>query len=304
LAELRAVLSNSIVKICGYKEYLLCLKETGFTEIEHAGSHLKYASQRNRLKNAVEEIHTQSMKAYFYTGVFGTKNLHQNKELMPFAQRDKHGNILGYLGKDLKTAMMCPTSDYVDHVIIPKLLDRMHLAQFDGVFFDIPWVMKSGCYCTNCKDLRANGANNAILVRNSLLRIVSVLRTEHPLLSICINASAPTIHDNRYSGGHSDNLKGIFDEYLTEWNPYRWNQDVSVVSRCIDYAAGIVNGRLLHATTATNRLGKMYTIEQYVRLFSAILNGGATPRLGIGFPEKQLRIIGDAWRNAVESENS
>ncbi len=281
-----------------YKKYLLSLKETGFTEVEHAGSHLKYASQRNRLKNAVEEIHTHGMKAYFYTGVFGTENLYQNKELMPFAQLDQHGNILGYAGKSLVTAMMCPASGYIDHVILPKLLDRMHLAHFDGMFFDIPWVMKSGCYCANCKDQRENGANNAILVRNALLRIVSALKKEHPSLSICINASAPTIHDNRYSGGHIDNMKGVFEEYLTEWNPYRWKQDVSIVSKCIEYAGKTVKGRLLHATTVTNRQGRMYTKEQYVKLFSVILKGGATPRLGVGFPANQLQVIGDAFRLA------
>jgi len=287
-----------------YKKYLLSLKENGFTEIEHAGSHANHANQRKRLKCAVEEIHERGMKSYFYTGVFGTENLHQNKELLPYAQRNKNGDILSYEGKSLARAMMCPASGYIDNIVIAKILDRMHLAKFDGLFFDIPWVMKNGCYCKNCKNQREDGADNAVMVRNALKRIVSALKKEYPALSICINASAPTIHDNRYSGGHIDNLSGIFDEYLTEWNPYRWKQDVSVVSRCIDYAAGIVKGRLLHATTATNRLGKMYTKEQYVRLFSAILNGGATPRLGIVFPEKQLRIIGDAWQSAVESEKS
>ncbi len=284
-----------------YVKYLHQLKETGFTEIEHAGSHLKHLNQRNRLRNVVKEIHAQGMMAYFYTGVFGTENLYQNKELMPYAQKDEYDNILGYTGKSLVTAMMCPASGYTDNVIIPRLIDRIQLAKFDGLFFDIPWVMKSGCYCKNCQDQKEEGADNAVIVRKALLKIVTALKKEYPSLSICINASAPTIHDNRYSGGHIDNLTGVFDEYLTEWNPYRWKQDVSIVSRCIEYAGKTVNGRLLHATTVTTRQGRMYAFEQYVRLFSAILKGGATPRLGVRFPPNQLRLIGDAWRTALET---
>ncbi len=290
--------------LAAYTTYIKSLRENGFAEIEHAGSHLHRATQRERLKNCIEVIHDQGMTAYFYTGVFGTENLKQHKKFIPFAQRDEGGNILSYAGKRLALAMMCPASSYVDHIIIPRILDRMHLAEFNGLFFDIPWVMKSGCYCTNCRNLREGGADNSAIVRNALIRIVSAIKKEQPSLSICINASAPTVHNNRYSGGHIDNLKGIFDEYLTEWNPYRWNQDVLVISRCLEYARETTKGRLLHASTATNRRGKMYTKEQYVRLFSAILKGGAMPRLGIGFPEKQLRIIGDAWLTAVESEKS
>ena len=283
-----------------YRKYLDNLKDAGFNEIEHAGSHIKYFTQRERLKNTLEEIHNRGMKAYFYTGVFGTENLNRFKSFISFAQRDKHGNILSYSRKGLATAMMCPASEYIDSVIIPRLMDRMHLARFDGLFFDIPWIMKSGCYCLNCKNQKDEGADNAVIVRKALIKIVSALKKDFPYISICVNAGAPTIHNNQFSGAHIDNLKGIFDEYLTEWNPYRWKQNVSVITRCIEYARQTVNGRLLHATTATTRKGKMYSFDQYVALFAAIAIGGATPRLGIGFPPEQLKIIGDAWKKTLD----
>ena len=283
-----------------YAKYLKSLKDIGVNEIEHAGSNIKFTTQRERLKNAVEEIHNSGMRAYLYTGVFGSENLNHHRKLESFAQRDKHGNVLSYSGKSLKTAMMCPASGYTENVITPRLLDRIQLARFDGLFCDIPWIMKSGCYCDNCKTQKEEGADNAMIVRNALIKIVSALKKENPSISICINAAAPTIHDNSLSGGHIDNLIGIFDEYLTEWNPYRWNQNVSIVSRCIEYAGKTVNGRLVNATTLTTRQGEMYTSDQYMKLFSSILQGGATPRLGVRFPSEQLRIIGYAWRKAMD----
>jgi len=281
-----------------YKHYLTKLKEIGVTEIEHAGSNLTYFSQKTRLKDVIDINHDLGLKFVFYTGVFGTENIRHNKQMEKWVQRNKNGNLLSYENAGTKSAMMCPASSYVDEVTIPYLLEIINTSPIDKMFFDIPWIMPNGCYCSNCHKINQKELSKEIIVRKALKKIVKTIKDYNQNIKIGVNAGAPTIHNNKFSGAHIDNLKGIFDEYITEWNPYRWNQNVKNVSRCIKYAKNSVQGTLLHATTFTDKKGKMYSKDKYIKLFSAIIKEYASPRLGISFPEEQLRVIGDAWKTA------
>jgi hypothetical protein len=104
---------------------------------------------------------------------------------------------------------------------------------------------------------------------------VEALRQSHPDVALGINASAPTIH-NDHPRSHIDELAGLFDEYVTEWNPLRWGQPPSIVGGAIDYASE--HGRVLHATTATMK-GVVH--RGLGDLLREIVAHGATPRLGI-----------------------
>jgi len=279
-----------------YERYLVALRSCGVTEIEHAAQHIVTRTQEERVRRVVDIIHEQGLKAILYTGVFGTEGAARFRQ---WAQRDENGQILGYGGKGWRTAMMCPASPYPVEVTLPQLTRLLGLADFDGIFIDIPWFLRDTCYCSHCTAPRQRGADNAAIVRASLETIVATLKQEKPELRLAVNASAPTIHDNRYNGAHIDNLAGLFDEYVTEWNPYRWRQPPTILVRSLLYAHQAVTGRLLHATTMTTRGGgRPYSLDNYTSLFSAILAGGATPRLGITFPEELLQLVGEAWRRA------
>ena len=108
-----------------------------------------------------------------------------------------------------------------------------------------------------------------------------------------VNVCAPTIH-NDFPSAHIDNLRGIFDEYVTEWNPLRWNQDISVIKRTIKYAKKSTHKKIYHATTCTGKNGIIYSVNSLTNIFNAIVISGATPRLGIAFNEKGLDKIREA----------
>lgn len=281
-----------------YANYIGVLKNNGFTEIEHAGSNLVYDSQFERLKRVVEIIKSMGLTSIFYTGVFGTENVSKNSSYKDYAQRDKNGDILYYGGGRSKAAMMCPASEYVRSVTIPKLHGIVSSTDIDGIFIDIPWIIKGGCYCDNCLKFRKDGKNNAYIVRNALQQVIKTVKEVDSNCTVSVNAGAPTIYNHFYNGAHITNLKKLFDEYVTEWNPYRWNQKAGVVKEIISYAKKEVKKRVLHATTATNRKGEMYSFDEYVDLFSNIHSAGAVPRLGVSFSKNQLEILGAAWEKA------
>jgi hypothetical protein len=306
-------------RISQYKEYIAALKESGAIEIEHVGKNLRVSKQRQRVKDSIQVIHDLEMKAILYTGIFGSIDVRNSGELKKMVQRDLFENVLSYGKKGKGTAMMCPSSDYVEKVVLPQINKTLKFAAYDGIFLDIPWIMYGGCFCDNCHDVReennSEGKNqaetNAANVKQGLERFVSAIKKDHPDLKISVNVSAPTVYRHSYHGAEIENLAGLFDQYVTEWNPLRVNQQVSVVTKCVKKAIEVVeetetveeiqkNPEFYHATTCTNLSGKIYPAEKLSRLFYAILNGGALPRLGIAFPSQQLEVIKEAWESAVE----
>ncbi|MFP4567526.1 MAG: hydroxymethylglutaryl-CoA synthase [Candidatus Woesearchaeota archaeon] len=253
-----------------------------------------------RLQDTTKIIHNLGMQSILYTGVFGTENLKNNPLFYKYVQRDKNHEPLFY-GKSEKTAMMCPSSDYVNKVTIPKLQNLITKNPFDGIFIDIPWILNKGCHCNNCQSnnkIKDENKNEKI-VRDSLDKIVTAIKDENPQIKISINSSAPLIYNNKSSGAHITNLTNLFDEYVTEWNPYKWNQDANILKKSINYAHKLTQKRILHATTLTNKYGKMYTQKEYTHLFSTIMSAGADMRLGISFPPKQLKIIHTALQDST-----
>jgi len=244
-----------------YELYIKQLKEIGATEIEHAGRRLSNI-QKQRKNDVIKILHDNGLKAILYTGPFGKD---KNEK---YAQRDKNNKPL---------SLMCPSSNYIKDILLPELFDVME--NYDGIFFDMPWVDKRGCYCNNC-----GGKPD---VQNALEKITNSLD-----INLSINSGAPKIH-NVHPEAHITKLNN-FDEYVTEWNPYRWNQPVSIIKNSITFAKELTNKKIYHATTVTDRNGNILSNDKLSSLFKHIYGAGATPRLGIGFNEKGLKLIGKA----------
>ena len=309
-----------------YKRHIAKLKECGTIEIEHFGRNLQLEKQKQRAKDAIKAIHDLDMEAILYTGIFGGINAKNSNELKSFAQRNKEGKLLSEHNLGEGSAMMCPSSEYVERVMIPQVSRTLEFAAYDGIFLDTPWIMKGGCYCENCYELReevaSEGKNqveiNAINVRGGLERFVTAIKKDHPHVKISVNASAPGLNFDYFHGAEIDNLAGLFDQYVTEWSPHRMRQTVSFGTRCIKKAVKIVeeiesaegiedkksvdiNGKFYHATTCTYSSGIVIPADRLSMLFHTILEGGALPRLGIAFGDKGLGIIKEAWESAVEN---
>jgi len=306
-------------RILEYKEYITALKNSGAIEIEHVGKNLKVRKQIQRVKDSVKAIHDLEMKAILYTGIFGSINVRRIRELKKMAQINIFENVLGYGKKGDRAAMMCPSSEYIERVMIPQINQTLDFAAYDGVFLDIPWIMHGGCFCDNCYDLREEKASegktqieiNAINVRQGLERFVAAIKKDHPDLKIGINASAPGIYRHSYHGAEIENLAGLFDQYVTEWNPLRVRQRASIVTNCVEKTIETVeatetfpgvqqNPEFYHATTCADPAGNIYPVNSLSRLFHAILIGGALPRLGVAFGNEGLDVIKEAWESAKE----
>lgn len=283
--------------LIAYSDYLNELISAGATRIVHSG----YGSEtkRKQLREMLHVIREKCMVPILYMGVFGTENLESNPFLEKWAQRNTQFKALGY-GGSRKSAMMCPVSPYVSSYLLPKVLEVINECDINNIFLDIPWIMKGGCHCGNCYQLRQHGADNARLVRLGLEQFVNAIRAEFPCMRIAVNASAPGIYSHRWRGAEIENLGGLFDEYVTEWNPFRWRQKPDVITRCVREARKRVQGKFYHATTLTDKDGKMYDTSRIADLFMAILRGGALPWLGIACPEHQISQIGEAWRKSLE----
>jgi len=284
-----------------YQNYVQKLKECGAIEIEHVGRYLKYPIQRERVKEAIKIVHDLEMKAILYSGIFGTEDIRNNQNFVKYAQKNKEGKILSYGDMGEITAMMCPSSEYVKQVVIPQINHTLDYANYDGIFLDIPWIMYGGCFCDNCEPIRKEDKGNAEIVRKGLENFVQDIKKSFPNVKISVNASAPTIYNHDYHGAEMENLANLFDEYVTEWNPFRFNQNVQTVTRCITKAKELSSGKFYHATTCTDGKRKIYSAKKLGTLFSAILKGGASPRLGVAFPIHQLDIIKEAWSLALEN---
>ena len=296
---------DSSFSIGNYASHVRALKDAGASEIEHARRNLATNGQDMRMMECVQEIHDNGMRAGLYTGIFGSVDLSKNPDLAKFSQRDKKGNTL-YFGKSQSMAMMCPESRYVDDIILPQIEKTLATAEFDYVFFDIPWIMKHGCYCKNCAPAKREGSDNSQIVRIALEDSVERLKSNFPGLSLGVNASAPGIYNHTFNGAHISNLDSLFDEYVTEWNPLRWGGHPGIITLCIDKARGMIstNPKFYHATTITRKNGdgknRLYDTGTLRMLFSAILAGGATPRIGCGGDKNVVQKIGEAWKEAQE----
>ncbi len=89
-----------------------------------------------------------------------------------------------------------------------------------------------------------------------------------------------------------------FDEYVTEWNPYRWGQPAEVIVPMLRKARSLTNGTLSHASTVTTRHGTLLSETQLSDLFKAILREGATPWLSVYFNRTALDQVYEAYCRA------
>ena len=145
------------------------------------------------------------------------------------------------------------------------------------------------------------GLTNDHIVRNALRTLVHDLRHDFPSVKFAVNASAPGLNRDLWTGGHIRNLVGIFDEYVTEWNPYRWGQSASVIAQAIrSTGKEVSNGKITHAFTATTRHGDLLSQDQLQSLFEVILSNGASPWLSVHFGQKYLEQIYSAYLSGRE----
>lgn len=247
-----------------------------------------------KVKLMISSLREIGYQVIMYTGVWGGVDLMQSRNLWDWAQRDKADNPLGYRGS-LRSGMLCPESPYIAEVLIPEISELIDYCEFHGVFFDIPWIMKGGCLCKWCRKSKDSGGTNGDIVRIALGSLITNLRQRWPNLDFAVNASAPGLNHDKWSGGHLSNLADIFDEYVTEWNPYRWNQKPHVVANCLSEAKRITTGRFSHATTLTDRYGKLLSGDQIQSLFFAILSQAANPWISVNFNDRALDAIFNAY---------
>ncbi|MCB9359185.1 hypothetical protein H6503_04600 [Candidatus Woesearchaeota archaeon] len=272
--------------ISKFSEYISALSNNGFSEIELTGRRIRDNRLKRQQKECVDIIHDNGLKAVLYTGIFGAEDLTYNPEFEKYSQRDKLGNILSYRNTK-KTAMMCPESDYLTEIMIPEITDVLLNSNFDEIFVDIPWIMKGGCYCSNCNG-DGSVENNQNIVRNNLEIFSNVIHIAD--VRISVNVSAPGIYNNFSSGANIENLLGICDHYLTEWNPLRWNMPVKTIGKIVEKAKSMTDSPIYHATTCSDKGKKVYDYGTLCELFCEIYKSGAIPRVAVA----NIDIVGKA----------
>jgi hypothetical protein len=160
--------------------------------------------------------------------------------------------------------------------------------------------MRGACNCRWCLESRKGGSTSDDIVRVALESVVAELRQCFPHVCFAVNASAPGLNQDNWTGGHLRNLAGIFDEYVTEWNPYRWGQNAVAVAKSLSEAKHIATGRFSHASTLTTRSRKLLTRKQLRDLFVAILSQDASPWLSVYFNTAALDTISTAYVTAED----
>ncbi|MBN2053256.1 hypothetical protein JW756_07160 [Candidatus Woesearchaeota archaeon] len=276
--------------------YIKELKKTGAERIVIHRPRPFLEQHKERLENMSARIQYEEIKPVLYTGIFGTENIIENKFLLPWVQRNKNGELLSYMNGGARSAMMCPASPYVTDYLAPRVVESARAANAKSIFLDIPWIMKGGCYCSNCKDIRESGGDNKKIVRQGLERFVNTIKKEIPGISLGVNSSAPGIYLHAWHGAEINNFKGLFEEYITEWTPYQWGQKPEVVTKCILNARGKAEGKFYHATICKDNNKNLYPADKLSALFKAILDGGALPWLCVNASNSQLIKISEAWR--------
>jgi hypothetical protein len=288
------------IDTAAYEKYINYWKDNGLSEIEHSGRKLSMIKLQTQASKIMDIIHSHNLKSVLYTGIFGTENLHTNHELKEFAQKGSDGNILCYNNSAIASAMMCPSSRYLDDHMIPQIWNTIKKIDFDKIFIDIPWIMSNGCFCDNCIQQRSHGLTDDEILHNGIEKVISCLKNEFPWISFGINVSAPMIYTPKVITPKIERLKGLIDEYVTEWNPYRWNQDPDIIVDCIKHVKRNIEGRVYHATTLSNREGVLLSEERLENLFYHILKNGAGLRIGCGLSIEKISLVGTAYKKALE----
>lgn len=276
-------------------EYSKKLKERSGRRIVIKGRLPKYADKVKTLGNSLKDL---GFEVAMYTGIWGGVDLIRNPKYAEWAQKDKNDKPLGYRGS-LRHGMLCPNSPFVESILIPEICEIQNHFPFDSIFFDMPWIMKQGCYCMWCKAKDMEGRLNDIKVRRALKFVAEKIYKEYPNLKLAINSGAPGVNfDNPEA--HISNLKGIFDEYVTEWNPFIWHQSSTKISEILSKAKAITQGRFSHATKMLVSKTELLSWEKMNNIFYSILSQGAEPWLSMHVSIESLNKINDAYLDALE----
>ena len=159
-----------------------------------------------------------------YTGPFGTERsdfLREHPEAVDWQQRSQDGAPLTYGGLHF----FCPNSPYLQQYRGPLIRELLKRYTLSGLFLDIPWFLRSGCYCRWCQAVSSEKPVAGVgfkqrSIRKVLSEFLIEIRNSSPSAYLAVNANAPgTPWTLEYTGAGAKNLSGLFDEVVTEFTP-------------------------------------------------------------------------------------
>jgi hypothetical protein len=178
--------------------------------------------------------HDNRIPVFMYTGPFGTetrRGVASNPEWSEWFQTGADGVAVTYGG----LAMFCPRSPYLRTYRLPIIMDALAEVPFDGVFFDIPWMMKGACHCSACTAVIDQGSNindlslNEKAVREAMAEAVLTMRRDFPCLWVGANVGAPGVWEVKDKGASPRALTGLFDELIVEFSRQQGMDNIAKV---------------------------------------------------------------------------
>jgi hypothetical protein len=281
--NIRWVLQDRKIKKAELSAIMDHWRDIGITRLViPAHWNVKETRELDALAGIVERAKEKGFPVLMYTGPFGAElpsSLSKEPLFSKWLQRDKDGNPVKLFGKLL---MFCPNSPYLEEYRTPLTLQALEYCKFDGVFLDIPWFLRKACYCSWCAEARPSFDDENSFrmwsVRKALSRLCLTLRQQIPWVWLASNVGAPkTSYEQPYTGATPQALSGLFDELVTELNPYRAGVQISEIRKSINATRQLAPGtRISHATTLTPR-GKdeCYPIGKLRSLFDEIRKANA-----------------------------
>ncbi len=238
--------------------------ERGFTRIAYPYQWLQEPWEDLKLAERwTQTAHRYDIDVLLYTGPFGTE-LSSFTEREPqrrnWLQRNKQGHKAtydsgGYL------LMFCPSSPYLPEYRLPIIVDFLRETGCDGVFFDIPWIVRDACHCHACAN--ENGSADIELlrpkeksIRKSLAKAVVSLRSQFPNIWMAANVAAPCVWKTDEIGATPASLNGLFDELVVEWTPSRASEIELIRKSVISVRVDCPASRVSHAW-APERAGSL-----------------------------------------------
>jgi hypothetical protein len=224
--------------------------------------------------------HKNKIELFLYTGPFGTEFqsfTEKIPESMHWLQTKLDGSVATYDDEGY-LLMFCPLSPYLSEYRLPIVIDFIKHTACDGVFFDIPWVVRDACYCDLCKKVLGTADIDHFQVkeysvRKALFEAAKTIRSKYSGLCLAANAAAPSIWNSGEVGATPASLCGIFDDLIVEWTPSN-ESEIKLIRESINLVRHqCPNSRISHAWIPENTgdllaLVKKMDIEEDVGMWT------------------------------------
>ena len=129
------------------------LRKRGFTRLVYPQHSRRTPWETSAVvRRWIRAARQHGVRILLYTGPFGSEPrdfLSRYPESAHWLQRRSDGQPATY-DREGWLLMFCPTSDYLTKYRLPLIEEGLENG-FHGVFFDIPWIMKSACHCERCR---------------------------------------------------------------------------------------------------------------------------------------------------------